>query len=374
MTEKRKKKILSLTNIKTFNAIKLLIAILLALATTFVVICLISDQPVQAFLTILTGTLRKPRYIGVTIEKAIPYAFAGICCGILFKCGYFNLGAEGIFVMSGLATAFLATREWLAIEGIHPVVCIIGAAIVGGILNLIPAFMKAKFNANEMVLSLMLNSAYLGIATYVIRYHFLTPNAGLTASPDFLETARISYLPGEFFEDYHISACLFLLIVVVIIIYWMLEKTKLGYQIRLVGSNPHFAEYAGINSFKLAMTTNFIAGAVAGIGAAVQLLTQMAYFNWVAGKSPGIGFTGSLMAMLGQNNPIATTIASFCIKYLEQGAAVLYFTDTTIPSEIVAIVEGIVILFISSKYFLKGLREKKLLEEGLEAHIERSDR
>ena len=379
MTKKdnKLKKVFSITNEKFFNAIKLIIAIVLALVITFVVICLVSDKPVDAFVTILTGTLRKPRYLGVAIEKTIPYAFAGICCGILFKCGYFNLGTEGIFIMSGLFCSFLATREWLAIDVVHPIVCIIGSAIVGGILMLVPAFLKSKYNANEMVLSLMLNSAYLGISTYIIKYHFLTPAAGMTASPDFLETARIGYLPGEFFENYHITSCLFLLIAIVLVVDFILNRTKLGYQIRLIGANPRFAEYSGVNSFKLAMSANFIAGAIAGAGAAVQLLTQMKYFNWVAGRSPGIGFTGNLMAMLGQNNPIATTISSFLIKYLEQGTTVLYFSDASIPSEIVAIVEGIVVLFVSSKHFLKSFREKKLLEEGLGGsggQVERSDR
>ena len=89
-----------------------------------------------------------------------------------------------------------------------------------------------------MVLSLMLNSAYLGIATYIVKYHFITEKSGLIATPDFLETARIGYLPGEFFQKFHISACFILMLIMVAVIYVVLNKTKLGYQIRLVGANP----------------------------------------------------------------------------------------------------------------------------------------
>ncbi len=362
-TEKRKMN-LSITNEKVFNIIKISLSILIALAVTFIVLCIISDDPVNAFVTILTGPLRKPRYMGVAFEKTIPYVFSGLCCCVMFKAGFFNLGAEGIFIMSGIACTATALNQSLAIAGIHPIFCILAAAVSGGLLMMIPTYLKQKFGANEMVLSLMLNSAYLGIGCNIIKKHFLTKTTTLIASHDFLETARIGYLPGEFFSSYHISFCFFLTIAIVLVIYYILNKTKLGYQIRLTGANPDFANYSGINSFKLAMTTAFISGALAGIGAAIQLLTQYKYFSWTQ-EGPGVGFSGNLMAMLGQNNPIGVLIASFFIQYLEEGTSVLYYTDSSVPSEIVAIVEGVMVLLISSQYFLRKTREKRLLKEGL---------
>ena len=105
------------------------------------------------------------------------------------------------------------------------------------------------------------------------------------------------------------------------------------------------------------------------MGATTHLLTLTSYYT-PAQSLVGIGFSGMLLSMLGRNNPIGIVIAAFFIKYLEQGAAVLYFVDSSVPSEIVAIVEGIVIMLISSQYFLRKLRERKLLEEGLEEHAE----
>ena len=111
MTKKEKKLNLSITNPRVFDAVKLLCALLIALVITFLVLCLISKNPVKAFFTILTGPLSKRRYFGAVIESFIPYAFAGLAAGILFKSGAFNLGAEGIFVMSGLVISLISIHS-----------------------------------------------------------------------------------------------------------------------------------------------------------------------------------------------------------------------------------------------------------------------
>ena len=237
--------------------------------------------------------------------------------------------------------------------------------IFGGVLMILPSFLKAKFGTNEMVVSLMLNSIYAGIAAYVVRTFLGTLKRGGNSSKDYLATAKIPYL----YQPLRITACFFLLIAVTIILYLVMKKSRLGYQIRLAGSNPRFAEYSGISAFKLAISTAAIAGVLSGMGAATCLLTQTTFYT-PSQSLVGIGFSGMLLSMLGRNNPIGIVIAAFMIKYLEQGTAVLYFVDTSVPSEIVAIVEGIIIMLISSQHFLRKFRERRLLKEGLEEHAE----
>lgn len=360
MTNQKKKLDLSITNEKVFNGVKLLIAILIALVITFGVLLIVSENPINAFVTILTGALRKTRYIGVVLEKTVPYTFAGLACGLLFKAGFFNLGAEGIFVMSGLVASAVACTPITTNPILHPIIAIVLAALLGGVLMLIPAFFRAKYNANELVISLMLNSIYSAVAVFIVRKFLLTNTTSTIGTRDFLPSAMIGYL----YKPLHISIMFILMLIATTVLHIVLKKTKFGYQVRLTGTNPKFAEYSGINAFKLSMKTNFIAGVLAGVGAAAQVLTQMNFFQ-PASSVTGIGFTGSLLAMLGKNNPIGILIATFFIKYLEQGTTVLYYNDTSVPSEIVAIVQGVIVLLVSSQYFLRRLREKKLLEEGL---------
>ena len=360
---KEKKLDLSITNETVFSFLNTFIAIMIAFAITFVILCIVSKNPVNAFLTILTGALRKTRYMGLVFERTVPYTFAGLACGLLFKAGFFNLGAEGIFTMSGLVISLVAIHPITTSPILHPLLAIVAGAITGGVLMLVPAFFRAKFNANELVISLMLNSTYTAIATYIVRNFFLSQSTSLIATPNLLETAKIPYI----WDKMHISIMFILMLIAVFGLYYVLKKTKFGYQVRLAGTNAHFADYSGIDSFKLAMKTNFIAGMLAGIGSAAQVLTQVSFFQPGASVS-GIGFTGSLLAMLGRNNPIGILASTFFIKYLEQGTSVLYYNDTSVPSEIIAIVQGVIVLFVSSQYFLKRLREKKLLEEGLNEH------
>lgn len=356
---------LSITNSTVFEVVKMLISIVIALFITFLILCMVSKDPFTALKTILTAPLTKTRYFGEVIESFIPYAFAGLAAGVLFKSGAFNLGAEGIFIISGVVVAAIASSVQGLSPLIHPVLCYIGAIIVGGILMMLPAFLKSKFGTNEMVASLMLNSIYSGIAIHIIRNYLLTTTTSTIGSKDYLPSAKIGYL----YEPLRISACFVLLIIVTVVLYLIMYKTKLGYQIRLAGANPKFAEYSGISSFKLALSTAAIAGVLSGMGATTQLLTQTSFYQPDRTLS-GIGFSGMLLAMLGRNNPVGIVVAAFMIKYLEKGTSVLYRIDTSVPAEIVAIVEGIIILLISSQYFLRGFREKKLLKEGLEKHAE----
>ncbi len=354
---------LSITNSTVFETIKIVISILIALAITFVILLFVSDNPVNAFRTILTGALTKKRYLGIVFEQMITYTFAGLACGLLFKAGFFNLGAEGIYVLTGVVCSAVACNALTTNAILHPALAIVASALVGGVLMLIPAILKAKFEANELVISLMLNSIYSALSVHIVRNYLLSTTTSTIGTPSFLSSA--SLLNKYLIKDYHIGPMFILMIIVVILMQIMLKKTKLGYQIRVAGTNPSFADYSGINAFKLALITNFIAGALAGMGSAVHVLTQMSFYQ-PSVSVVGIGFTGCLLAMLGRNNPIGIMVATFFIRYLEEGASVLYFNDNSVPSEIIAIVEGIVVLLVSSQYFLRRYREKKLLKEGLE--------
>ncbi len=279
---------------------------------------------------------------------------------MLFKAGFFNLGAEGIYIIAGFFISLVACNQVTTSTVLHPLLSILAGGAVGGVLMLIPAFLKAKFGANEMVLSLMLNSIYSSVSAYLVRTFLLSSTTSTVGTENYLETAKIGYI----ISDYKISICFFVMLIVVFVLYFVLKKTRLGYQIRLTGTNPSFAEYSGINSFRLSMTVNFIAGILCGVGSGIFLLTQTTFFI-PAQSLTGVGFSGSLLAMLGRNNPIGIMAASFLIKYLEQGTTVLQYTDASVPAEIVSIVQAIMVLLISSQNFLKGFRERRLLKEGL---------
>lgn len=353
---KRKVNKLSITNEFVFEIVKTLISILIALALTFVVLLFVAKDPVGLFVKLLTSPLTKVRYFGNVIEMMIPIAFSGLAVSLLFRTGLFNLGIEGIYFIGGIVTAAVACT---VIDGhfFHPIITILASATVGGLLMLIPGFLKAKYNANELVVSLMLNTIYLGLGIFIIKNFLRGIDTSAIASPAFQQTAMLDYI----IPNTRITISFFLLLFVTLLVYLMLYKTKLGYSIRMTGLNRKFAVYSGMNAFTLFMLVHFISGFIGGIGTSVELLSLYGRFTWIV--LPGLGFTGALMTMLGRNNPVGVLIAAFFISYLSKGAEVMAL-GSEVPVEIMAIIQAVLVLLISSQYFLKKWRERQLLKEG----------
>lgn len=353
------------SNESAFNAIRILVSIALALGLTFIVLLLLSNTPLQSFWTLLTGPFTKFRYFGNVIETAVPIIFSGLACSLLFRTGLFNLGIEGIYYISGVATAYVACKIALP-AGIHPLVCILVSGLLGGVIMLIPGYLKAKFDANALVVSLMLNSIFLGVGIWFIKTYMRADDYSSIASPLFLNTAVLSRLeftlPGGGAVKTRVTIGILLALLAALLVYLMLFKTKLGYQIRMTGLNPAFAKYSGMNAFALFMIVHFLSGFLGGVGSSVELLSIYTRFSWIA--LPGLGFTGALMAMMGKNNPWGIVVASIGISYLKTGAEIMS-RSTVVPVEVVSIIEAVLVLLISSQYFLRGLRERKLLKEGM---------
>lgn len=362
-TEVTKKKI-NFTEAKPFEFLRIVVSILTALAVTFVLLCFVTDNPVKIFFDLLTYPLKGITegnffYFGYVLAKMIPLCFAGLATLLYFRTGLFNLSTEGVFYMSGVFATWLAINENIMTGNslIDSAICIIGAGLVGGLIALVPGYLKAKLNADEMVISLMLNNILFGIGYWIVLNFLAVDGITGTASADFLESALLDKLvPGT-----QIHNGLIIMIVVVIAIYILLFKTKLGYSINITGLNKHFAKYSGMSAFGLFMVVHFLAGFVGGMGSGVELMGLYKKFSWSV--LPGLGFTGALMANIGKNHPIGVLLAAFGISYLRAGAQLLANSNPVIDISMISIVEVVLTLLISSQFFLKKWREKQMLKE-----------
>lgn len=348
---------LKLTDERLFGVIKTFVALLIALFITFIALCFTSETPVQSFVTMLVAPLTKVRYFANVLEMSVPLIFCALACAILFRSGVFNLGVEGIFFISGIATTFAATQLPIASGFLHPIAVIALASLVGGLLMIIPGFLSARFNTNIVLSSLMLNSIYFGVGTWLLKRFMLASDISITASSLFAETAKLPYIiPGT-----RITIGFFLALSAVFAMHVMMNHTRLGYQIRITGLNPDFARYSGIRAFTLFLVIHFISGFLAGVGSSVELLSLYQRFTWA--KVTAHGVTGMLISMMGNNKPVPVLIAALGISYLKIGAEIMS-RSTVVPVEIISIVEATLVLLISSQYFLRGLREKRILKEG----------
>ena len=353
---------LSITNEFVFKIVKILISTLIALGITFVVLALVSDHPLENFIIILTSPVKKLRYFGNTIEMMIPVAFAGLSAALLFKMGVFNLFVEGLYYICGVACAAAAVQQ-IGNGFVHPLLCILISCLLGSFLMGITGFLKARYNTNEVVSTLMLNNIMLGVGLFFLKRTGIRDEGfAAVASKVFSDSAKLDILfPGTRF-----TVSFLLLILTVVFVYVLIYKTRLGYSIRITGINSRFAHYSGISVFAMYMMVHAIAGAIAGLGTSTELLSLYDRFQWT--DLPGLGWDGILMATLADNHPVGILIASFGIAYLKKGAEVVSLT-TNVPVEIISIVQAILVLLVSSQRFLVRFRERKLLKEGMKDEL-----
>lgn len=344
---------------KYFEAIRTAAVIVIALIIAFLIISLVSDQPLKTIGIFLLEPFSTKGHIGNVIEMAIPLMFTGLAVSLLFRANMFNLGAEGIFYFSGVVASVLAIHlslnSWL-----HPLVAILAGSITGALLSAIPGILKAKWNANELVTSLMFNNILFGVGLYLLNYHLRDAKAFANVSFKFEKTAQLSKL----FAGTRIHTGLIIVLVLIVLAHLFLYRTKWGYELRMTGVNREFARYSGMKTARVIILVHLIAGFIAGMGGSVEVLGMYSRFQWTS--LPGYGLDGALVAMLAKNNPLSVIVSALFLAYIRIGAD-LMARLSDVPSEMISIIQAVIILLISAEQFLKFWKNRMLLKEAKEA-------
>lgn len=353
-----KKKKFHIPSMTKFEAIRFAVAIAISLVLAMLIIFTISETPFLALQKLFLGPVESLRRFGNVIELMIPLTFTGLAVTVMFKANQFNMAADGSFYIGGLAAAVVAINITLPL-GIHPAVAIIFAGIVGGIVCLIPGLLKLKWGASELVSSLMLNFIMLNLGLYVVNNVIRDHNAGAMASWKYQESA---VLP-KIFPGTRIHVGLFIVIAMTILVHIFLKKTKWGYALRMTGQNESFAKYAGISTGAVIVYSQFIGGAIAGIGGAVETLGMFDRFKWQALTE--YGFDGIIVAILAKEEPKFIPVAAFFLAYLRVGADRMG-SATDVTYEMVSILQGVIIMLVAARSFMKNYRQRMIEKE---AHV-----
>lgn len=343
-------------NSKNFELFRMLFSIVIAVLISLLVIFFLSDQPLLAIYYLLTGPFTSARNFCNVIESMIPLIFTGTGVCIMFSANQINLATDGGFHLGGLVAATIVLQLSLP-SGVNIVVALIAASVAGGLFCMIPALLKIKTEASEMVSSLMLNYLSLWFCTFILMYFLQDPSKG-SASYKFPDNAELLTLISG--TNVHIG--LFIALIVAVLGYVFLYKTKLGYELRLTGENKDFARYSGINIVKVILLSQLIGGLIAGLGGGVEILSPIyTRFTWTS--LLGYGWDAIIICTLARKNPLHTPLAALFIAYLRTGASVMArYTDVTL--EIVQITQGIIILLVVAEQFLSGTRHKIIAREA----------
>lgn len=341
-----------------------LMAIVVALFLGGIVISMAGGNPLRSYLHIARASFGSLGVFSDTIVKATPLILVGLACTVAFRMRLWNIGAEGQFFMGALGASAVVlipilpatTSPWIFI----PVMMLAGI-IAGALWGFIPGFLKAKYNVNEIITTLMLN--YIALSVVLFFVFAVWSEGGFQMSPVFPRNAwlpRLTDYAKQIPQFRGLTTHLGLLIALgaVVVVWYILYRSRWGYEIRLIGDNPRAAQYAGINISRNIILVMMLSGGLAGL-AGMSEITGVVHRLQTA-ISPGYGFTGIIIAWLAKLNPFAVVIVSILF-----GALILAGREIQ-PSGIPKMIQGIILVcLIASDYFQRY--QIRLIRVGEEA-------
>jgi simple sugar transport system permease protein len=341
------------------------LAVLAGLAVSGLLLLFLGEDPVTAMGTLFGSLLRDSYTFADIFVKATPLMFTALAFALPFQANLFNIGAQGQFYIGALTAAGVS----LMLQGRLPGVLVLVIAAVltilcGGLWGGLVGWLKAKFNANEFLVSMMSNYVALAIMNYLLRT-FLMETKGEYPQTDPLDKAvwLQTILPGT-----RLHAGFVLAVLACIGIWVLLYKTPLGFRIRAVGQGKDAAELAGINYKKLYVVAFFVSGALAAFGGFTEV--NGAQHMLVQGFNPDVGAAGIGIAILANGNPIGIIFASILFGALKVGGTIMGQLSG-IPSSITELMLGTVMVFVILAYFvrekLEDHREKARLKKAVSA-------
>jgi ABC-type uncharacterized transport system permease subunit len=302
--------------------------------------------PFVAYGALLSGSLGSFNAIVSTFAAAAPLVLAGLAVGIGFKAGLFNIGAQGQFLIGGLAAA----ATGVALAELPPFAAVTIALLTGALAGLaygfIPGFLKAYTGAHEVVTTIMLNYVAVQILAYVVSGPLRGANVGFARTEN-ITSAALPVIAGR---DGHIG--ILIAAVAVPIIAWLLFRSTLGFEIRTVGANPEAARYAGMQPKLLIILTMSIAGLLAGVAGSIEILGQVKHMP--AAYATAVGFDAIAVALLGRAHPIGILFAGLLFGAMRAGSGLMQI-QAGIPVQMVNVLQAVILFFLAADLIVRAV-------------------
>lgn len=323
--------------------------VLLAFLLGAMLILITGANPIQAYGALLYAAFGTTNGFAETMVKATPLILAGLGVMVAYRAQFWNIGAEGqIYVGSILATIAGIWLRGLPLL-IHLPLTLLAGMLGGALWGFIPGFLKARFRVNEVITTLLLNYIAIGLTSYLVHTPLRDQASGIPISPQLAASAWLPILIPR--TRFHFG--IVLAVVMAFLVYWLLTRTVLGYQIRAIGDGRRAAQTGGINVPRTIILTMLISGALAGLAGAVEIAGVQ--HRLVEGFSPGYGYLAIAVALLGRLNPFGVTLAAVLFAALLNGADAMQRT-AGVPVTVVFVIEGLVILFVAARIQLRRRR------------------
>ncbi|MGC8777468.1 MAG: ABC transporter permease [Candidatus Caldatribacteriaceae bacterium] len=331
-----------------------LVAILLAFLLGSLVLFFTGYPPGQAFLALFRGAFGNRNAFGQTLTQATPILFTSLSFLLAFRAGIFNIGIEGQLLMGAFVAAILGNSIPFLPMPLHLPLALLGGGLGGALWALFPALLKTYLGAHEVITTMMMSYIALYLTSYFVNYPFKAPGWVAQTKP----VAPSALLP-RILPPTQLSFAFILALFFAVLTFYFLFRTYLGFQIRAVGLNPEVAENRGIRVAPCQVLAFLLSGFVAGIGGAGEVLGVHGKF--VDGFSPGYGWDGIAVSLVGRLHPLGCIFASLLFGMLRAGGMTMARV-TRVPLDLSLIIQALVIILISAPRFIRLviLRKKGL--------------
>ncbi len=324
-------------------------AILAALVLGALAIKLMGISPLDAYANLVRGSLGSRNAIGETLVKASPLVFTGLSFALAFRCGLINMGAEGQLYLGAIGSVLVGVYVTGLPAVLHLPLAVAAGFIAGGLWGLLAGWLKVKFGASEIITTVMFNYVAVFLNGFLVTGPIkeapgVYPQTALVAS-----AARLPRLLSG--TRLHLG---FVLAIAGLVFYYMfLWHTAQGFQLRGVGLNAQAARYAGMNPSSSTVLAMFLAGGMAGLAGAGELLGVQLRLR--EGVSQGFGYDGIAVAFLGANHPLGMLLSALLFGMLRSGGNMMKILSG-VPVSLVFIVQALVIMFVVAYPHLRLLR------------------
>ena len=324
-----------------------LLSIILAFVIGGIIMAALGANPFDAVKYLFQGAFGSKANIGTTLTKATPLMFTSLCACFAYKCGVFNLGGEGQFLMGSIA-AFV-TAYFSGVTGFAGVLlALLAGTLAGGIWGMIPGLLKIGRGQNEMIISIMLN--YVATLFMGVIYTSWIRDASVPQTPAIDDAVHLPRI----ISGMRMTWGLVIAVVVGLLLYYFLFWTSPGFKLRAVGLNQTASRFNGFPVRRYMLMSFIVSGAIAGLGGGAELLGTQ--FRLINGFGAGYGFDGVAMALIGQLHPIATMVVALFFAVLRVGSTTMQ-AATGVPTSVSDIIQALVIVFSVAGMALTKLPE-----------------
>ncbi|WP_053093564.1 ABC transporter permease [Actinobaculum suis] len=334
-----------------------ILAFVIALLIGAVLIAISGSNPLEAYGAMFRGAIFNPQAVSVarmfqplatTISSAVPLILAGLGLALGFRAGLFNIGGQGQLIFGAIAAAWVGFAVDLP-SGVHVLVALIAGILGGAAYGFIPGILKAKTGASEVIMTIMLNSVAALFLAFILTKPYWQVGNNQPRSPLLADSARFPIIIGP---PFNVDIAMLVAVLAAVFVWWYLERSTWGFELRAIGGNPTAAASAGISISKVTALTLTLSGALCGTAGAIQVQSNIGYLD---GGVPGsIGIDAITVALLGRSRPLGTFFAGLLFGAFKAGGRLMQI-ETGVPIDFVLVIQSVIVLLLAAPALIRWL-------------------